>query len=104
MSIQIKEVLVEAHNSIGKVERYYEPLRRAYRIIRTELSNAFAELSLSLVVKAINDTVGPKGLVPTLLVFGAYLKLSDTSPLSPGIYARASVVRKTIKKLNSIRA
>ena len=37
LSIEIKEVLVEAHNSIGKVERYYTPLRRAYKIIRTEL-------------------------------------------------------------------
>ena len=37
LSIEIKEVPVEAHNSIGKVERYYTPLRRAYKIIRTEL-------------------------------------------------------------------
>ena len=37
MAIEIKEVLVEAHNSVGKVERYYAPLRRAYEIIRDEL-------------------------------------------------------------------
>ena len=104
MSIQIKEVPVEAHNSISKVERYHEPLRRAYKIIRIELLNAFAELCLSLAVKAINDTVDLKGLVPTLLVFEAYLKLSDTSLLSSGIYARATVVRKVMKKLNNIRA
>ena len=104
MLIQIKEVFVEAHNSIGKVKRYYEPLHRAYRIIRIELSNAFAKLSLSLAVKAINDTVDLKGLVPTLLVFGAYPKLSDMSLLSPGIYVRATVIRKAMKKLNNIQA
>ena len=104
ISIQIKEVPVEAHNSISKVERYHEPLRRAYKIIRIELPNVSAELCLSLAVKAINDTVGSKGLVSTLLVFGAYPKLSDTSPPSPGIYARTTVVRKAMKELNNIRA
>jgi len=34
MAIEIKEIPVEAYNSIGKVERYYQPLRRAYEIIR----------------------------------------------------------------------
>jgi hypothetical protein len=37
MAIEIKEIPVEAHNSIGKIERYYQPLRRAYEIIRDEL-------------------------------------------------------------------
>jgi hypothetical protein len=37
MAIEIKEIPVEAHNSIGKVKRYYQPLRRAYKIIRDEL-------------------------------------------------------------------
>jgi len=31
--IEIKEVLVEAYNSVGLVERYYTPLRRVYKII-----------------------------------------------------------------------
>jgi hypothetical protein len=33
MAIEIKEVPVEAHNSVGQVERYHAPLRRAYEII-----------------------------------------------------------------------
>jgi hypothetical protein len=33
MAIEIKEVLIKAHNSVGQVERYYTPLRRAYEII-----------------------------------------------------------------------
>ena len=33
MAIKIKEVLVEAYNSIGLVKRYYVPLQCAYEII-----------------------------------------------------------------------
>ena len=39
MSIKIKEVPIEAHNSVSKVERYYTPLRQAFKIIQNELSN-----------------------------------------------------------------
>jgi hypothetical protein len=39
MSIKVKEVLVEAYNSVGLVERYYAPLRRAYEIIKEELKD-----------------------------------------------------------------
>jgi hypothetical protein len=39
LSIEVKEVPVESHNSIGKVERYHNQLRRAYKIIRIELKS-----------------------------------------------------------------
>jgi hypothetical protein len=74
MAIEIKEVPVKAHNSVGQVERYYTPLRRAYEIIQDELKNEQIdkEMMLQMAVKAINDSAGPDGIVPTLLVFGAY--------------------------------
>jgi hypothetical protein len=31
--IEVKEVLVKAHNSVGQVKRYYTPLRHVYEII-----------------------------------------------------------------------
>jgi hypothetical protein len=34
MAVDVKEVPVEAHNSIGKVEQRYAPLRRAYDILQ----------------------------------------------------------------------
>ncbi|KAK1990764.1 hypothetical protein LX36DRAFT_695116 [Colletotrichum falcatum] len=37
LSISIKEVPIEAHHSISKVERYYAALCRAYKIIRKEI-------------------------------------------------------------------
>ncbi len=38
LDIDIKEILIKAYNSIGKVERYYGPLRRVYNILIKELS------------------------------------------------------------------
>jgi hypothetical protein len=32
--------------------------------------------------KAINDSIGPDSLVPTLLVYGAYLRMTKSDPLS----------------------
>jgi hypothetical protein len=72
MAIEIKEVPVEAHNSVGQVERYHAPLRRAYEIIQNELKDGQInkEMMLQMAVKAINDSTGPDGIVPTLLDFG----------------------------------
>ena len=38
MGCTIKEIPVEAYWSIGKVERYHGPFRRAYIILSTELA------------------------------------------------------------------
>jgi hypothetical protein len=85
MAIEVKEVPVEAYNSVGKVERYYVLLRRAYEIISLELKGISEELTLQMAVKAVNDFAGPDGLVPTLLVFGAYPRMTDDSPPSPSV-------------------
>jgi hypothetical protein len=39
MAIEVKEVLVESHNSVGLVERYHTPLYYAYEILKDELNN-----------------------------------------------------------------
>ena len=49
------------------VERYYVPLCRSYKVIRVELSK-ISEKNLQFAVKSVNDSVGPEGLVPILLV------------------------------------
>ena len=46
MAIKVKEVPVEAHNNIRKVERYYAPLCRIYEIISLELKDISEELTL----------------------------------------------------------
>jgi len=70
--IKVKEVPVKAHNSIGKMEQYYVPLCCAYKIISSELKGVSKKLILQMAVKAVNNSTGPDGLIPTLLVFGTY--------------------------------
>ena len=38
-----------------------------------------------MAIKAVNDTAGPDGLVLTLLVYRAYLKMSKLNPPAPFI-------------------
>jgi hypothetical protein len=45
-----------------------------------------------MAVKAINDTAGPNGLVPTLLVYGAYLRISNLGPPALSIIERAAII------------
>jgi hypothetical protein len=39
MAVDVKEVLIEAYNSIGKVEQRYASLRRVYDILQQELKD-----------------------------------------------------------------
>jgi hypothetical protein len=66
-------VPIEAYNLVGMVECYYGPLRRIYYIITTELPDIGKDMALQMAFKAINDSAGPNGLIPTLLVFRAHL-------------------------------
>jgi hypothetical protein len=52
-----------------------------------------------MAVKAVNNTAGPNGLIPTLLVFGAFPRISHDSPFSPLITKRAKAVNQAMKKL-----
>ena len=48
------------------------PLCCAYKIISLELKSVSKELTLQMVVKAVNNSTGPNGLISMLLVFSAY--------------------------------
>jgi hypothetical protein len=81
-------------------------LRRVYQIITEELqgSGTTKELNLQMAVKAVNDTAGPDSLVPTLLVFRAYPRISTLNPPAPTITQRATAVRKAMAEVAKIRA
>jgi hypothetical protein len=55
-----------------------------------------------MAVKAINDTAGPDGLVPTLLIFGAYPRMTSMDPPSLSIVKRAIAIRKAMDELRII--
>jgi hypothetical protein len=104
MAISTKSVPVEAHWSIGLVERAHPILRRAYQIITEECPGIAKDTALQMAVKAINDTAGPNGLVPTLLVFGAYPRMSNLDPPAPSITERAVAIHKAMDEITKIRA
>ena len=71
----MKSIPVEAHWSISIIERAHPILRKAYQVIAKDLKEKLGSkhILFQMAVKAINDTIGPDGLVLTLLVYGAYL-------------------------------
>jgi hypothetical protein len=52
-----------------------------------------------MAVKAINNTASPNGLVLTLLVYRAYLRISNLDPPALFITEQAAVIRKAIAEI-----
>jgi hypothetical protein len=104
MLIEVKEVPVKAHNSVGLVERYHAPLRRVYEIMKEELKDEHIdkEMILQMAVKAVNDSAGPDGIVLTLLVFGSYPRMTEIDLPSPTIAKRAEAIRAATKEVRRL--
>lgn len=85
--IQKKPIPVQSFNSMTVLERYHAPIRRALNIIEKECPECRNEEALQMVVKSMNNSVGPDGLFTTLLVFCALRKLSllTDKPTKPTI-------------------
>jgi hypothetical protein len=92
---------VKTYNSVGKIKRYYNPLRQAYKIICNKLrdTKTSIKISLQIAIKTINDSVGPDGIILTLLVFGVYPRITNNSALSPITTKRTKTIRKTSNKV-----
>ena len=59
---------------------------------------------LQIAVKVINDLVGPDGIIPTLLVFGAYPQLTKIDPLSPLVTKRVEAICAATKEVHCLYA
>lgn len=95
---------VESHNSIGSGERYHGPLRRVFNKIKHENPKMPRELTLSLALKALNDTMGPEGLVPTLLVFGTLPRFPTVESSNAGQFERMNALESARKEYATITA
>jgi hypothetical protein len=102
-------VPVEAANIMGLVECYHKPLCQAYEIIDDEFKdkgNSNGSISkvliLQMTIKAVNDTTGHDGLVPTLLVFGAYPRMLELSPPVLTISQQATAIKKAIEEVSKL--
>jgi hypothetical protein len=85
MGTKVKIVPVEAHNSVGIVERYHGPIRCTYLVITAEINGINKDTVLQMAFKAINDSAGPDGIVPTLLVYGALPRMTEYNAPSPTV-------------------
>lgn len=67
--IKLRHTGVTSHNSVGAGETYHAIIRHIFNKLSLEHPNISDELKLAITVKAVNDTAGPNGLVPSLLLF-----------------------------------
>ncbi|KAF1992655.1 hypothetical protein P154DRAFT_452617, partial [Amniculicola lignicola CBS 123094] len=68
---------------VGKIEYIYTLLCYAFNILYTKLGyNIDNKAILQIVVKALNNIVGPNSLILTLLVFRVYLRINSNLLLS----------------------
>ncbi len=87
---------VKAHHSIRKVKCYYVLLCHVYDILSADTPQLSREERLQSAVKAVNDTVGPDGLIPILLVYGAYPHISREDKPIPSNTEQARVIERTM--------
>jgi hypothetical protein len=57
-----------------------------------------------MALKAINDTIGLGALVPTLLAYSAYPRMSLKDALAASITERSKAIRKAMKEVEELYA
>ena len=62
------------------------------------------EMRLQMTVKTVNDTAGDNGLILTLLMFDAYLRMQKFDFLFSIIIQKADAIKKTMKKMRITKA
>ena len=57
-----------------------------------------------MAIKAVNNTAGPNGLVPILLVYRAYLQISNLDPPTPSVIDQAAIIQKAMAEIVKLQA
>ena len=84
--ISVLQAPVESPVTMSHVERYHAPLRAAYIKISADLPRKESDRDcLQMAVKSVNNTIGPEGLCPTILVFGAIPRIGSRQPAATQI-------------------
>jgi hypothetical protein len=61
-------------------------------------------LDTLIAIKAVNDSVGTDGIIPTLFVFEVYPRITDNLAPSVIVIKRTETIRKTIKEIKTLYA
>ena len=102
--ITFKPSGVESHNAINVGERYHSFLRRIFNKIASSHEDLPPSHLLALSIRAMNDTSGTNGLVPTLLVFGVLPRIPILPSKLPDQVKRLQVMMNARKEMNAIVA
>ena len=54
--------------------------------------------------KAVNDSIGPNSLIPILLIYSAFPRITEYDTPSPITTQRAKVIKKVMKEVYKLRA
>lgn len=103
-SVKTTTTGTESHNSLGQGETYHAMLRRLYNKIRATTPNISKAMSLSTAIKVMNDTAGPNGLVPSLLLFGEMPRIPHVPQTSISPSDRHRAIHAARKEFEVITA
>lgn len=95
---------VESHNSIGLGERYHAPLRRIFKKVRYDAPKFNPHLALRLAQNVMNDTVGAKGIVPSLSVFGIVPRFPAAGASLPTHRERMTTIESARREMEVVTA
>jgi hypothetical protein len=59
--------------------------------------------ALQIAIKAINNTAGYDSIMPTLLIFRAFSRITHINPPTPLIAQRVIIIKKAIAKVIKLR-
>ena len=69
-----------------------------------EIRDIDKDIALQMAFKEINDSTGPDGLIPTLLVFSAYPRMTEFDAPLLTTTQRATTIKKAMAEIQKIRA
>jgi hypothetical protein len=72
-------------------------------VIKDKIKGIDKVTALQMAIKAINDTAGYDSIVPTLLVFRAFPRITHIDPPAPSIAQQATIIKKAIAKVTKLQ-
>ena len=95
---------VESHTSLDVGEKYKAYVRKVYTKVKNGFPDIDLEYSKKFAVRAMNDTAGQNGIVPTLPVFGVMQRILVARKDRPGMMETMQAMKAVRKEMAEILA
>ena len=100
--VTLKHTVTESRNSLRLGETYHALVRKLFNKVSVSYPSEHRKLRLALSVKAVNDTAGPQGLVPSLLAFGMIPKIPGQKSSLEGHHTRINMMQVAPEEYETI--